>query len=113
MTHVLIRFDLEDYDSWKGTFEERTAIREENGCCGETLFARSDSERKVVLLAEWDSPENAKAYFDGADFRQAMRSAGVARKPDVTVLDAVEDVDVVTTDAESSEQESSSDEPDR
>lgn len=106
MTHILVRFDLEDYDSWKDAFEERRAVREENGCRGETLFARSDNHRKVVLLAEWDSPENAEAYFDGADFRQVMRSSGVARKPDVTVLDRIEDVDVVTADQEPSGEES-------
>lgn len=133
MTHVLLRFELEDYDSWKDTFEERTAVREENGCRDEMLFARFSNKRKVVLLAEWDSPENAEAYFDGADFRKAMRSSGVARKPDVTVLDRIEDVDLVspeqesseeetpeqesseeeTTKQESSEQEPSSDEPDQ
>lgn len=106
MTHILVRFDLEDYDSWKDAFEERRAVREENGCRGETLFARSDNHRKVVLLAEWDSSENAEAYFDGADFRQVMRGSGVARKPDVTVLDRIEDVDVVTAEQASAEEES-------
>jgi quinol monooxygenase YgiN len=110
MTHVLVRFDLEDYESWKDAFEDRTAVREENGCRDETLFARSGNHRKVVLLAEWDSPENAEAYFDGADFRQVMRNAGVVRKPDVTVLDRIEDIDAVTPEQEPTEEESADEE---
>lgn len=111
MTHVLVRFDLEDYDRWKEAFEERTAVREENGCLSETLFARSDNDRKVVLLAEWDSAERAEEYFDGAGFRDAMRSAGVVRKPDLTVLDLREDVDVVSADRASSAEASGDNDP--
>lgn len=123
MTHTVVRFDLEDFESWKDTFEARTGSREENGCLDETLFTRSDNRQKVVLLAEWDSAANAEAYFDGSDFRQAMRVSGVARKPTVTYLDRLEDIahvssdpDAATADSvnqEPSKGESSSDEPDQ
>lgn len=123
MTHVLVRYELEDVERWTDAFEERRAVREDRGCRDETLFARSDNDRKVVLLAEWDTAANAEAYFDGDDFRDAVRTAGVVRKPDVTVLDRVEDVDVVSVDRaavdeeppnrESADPESGPDEPDR
>lgn len=99
MTHVLVRFELEDFERWKDTFETRTGTREENGCLDETLFARSDNRQKVVLLAAWDSAANAEAYFDGSDFRQAMRSSGVARKPNVTYLDRLDDIAHVSAEA--------------
>lgn len=102
MTHVLVRFELEDFERWKDTFKTRADTREKHGCLDETLFARSDSSQKIVLLAEWDSAANAEAYFDGSDFRQAMRSSGVARKPSVTYLDRLDDIAHVSAETEAS-----------
>ena len=91
--HVLIRYRVEEFDRWKETFDDREEIRREHGWQSGSLFTRTDSEDRVVLLAEWDSAENAKAYFDATEFRRAMRDAGVASKPDVTPLKHVEDID--------------------
>lgn len=95
--HVLVKYELEDFEQWKAAFDERTSVREAHGWQGGQVFTRADSDRNVVLLAEWDSADNARAYFDGADFRQAMQNAGVNRKPDVTLLEYVEDAEPFST----------------
>lgn len=91
--HVLVRFRIEDFDRWKAAVDERAAVRAEHGCRGGSVFTRHDSNRRPVLLAEWDAAENAEAYFEGSDFESAMRDAGVKSKPDVTLLEHVDDLD--------------------
>ena len=90
--HLLVRYRVEEFDRWKETFDEREELRREHGWQGGSLFTRADSEDRVVLLAEWDSAENAEAYFESTEFRRAMRDAGVVSKPDVISLKHVEDI---------------------
>lgn len=92
--HVLVRFEVAEFERWKEAFDDRAAVRADHGCRGGSVFTRADSDRKVVLLAEWDDPERATAYFDGAEFRRAMTDAGVRRKPDVTVLEEAGEIPV-------------------
>lgn len=104
--HVLVRYRVEEFDRWKEAFDEREEIRRERGWQGGSLFTRADSEDRIVLLAEWDSAENAEAYFEDTGFRRAMQDAGVASKPDVTPLKHVEDVGGSESDDEGDDQES-------
>ena len=90
--HVLVRYRVEDFEDWKEAFDEREEIRREHGWQGGSLFTRDDNENRIVLLADWDSAENAEAYFESTEFRRAMQDAGVTSKPDVTPLKHVEDV---------------------
>lgn len=87
--YVLVRFRVEDFERWKAALDERAPVRAEHGCRGGTVFTRHDSDRRPVLLAEWDAAANAEAYFEGSDFEDAMRDAGVKTKPDVTLLEHV------------------------
>lgn len=112
MTYTLVRYDLADFEEWKAVFDERAPARAEHGWLGGQIFTRRGSEEKVVLLAEWESSEQAEAYFDSSEFRQDMKRAGVQRKPDVTVLEHVEDVPLVedeSLDADGSTGESADD----
>lgn len=92
--YALVHFRVEEFERWKAALDERAAVRAEHGCRGGTVFTRHDSDRRPVLLTEWDSREAAEAYFDGEDFEDAMRGAGVRNKPDVTLLEHVGDLDV-------------------
>lgn len=86
--HVLVRFEVAAFERWKEAFDDRAAVRADHGCRDTSVFTRADSDRKVVLLAEWDDAERAASYFDSTEFRRAMTDAGVQRKPDVTLLEA-------------------------
>lgn len=92
--HVLVRYEVEDFERWKAVFEERGSIRADHGWRGGSMFKRADSDDRVVLLAEWDTAENASAYFESGEFRRAMQEAGVGSKPDVTLLEHVQETDI-------------------
>ncbi|MCU4751137.1 antibiotic biosynthesis monooxygenase [Halobacteria archaeon AArc-curdl1] len=98
--YVLVRFEVAEFERWKEAFDDRAAVRAEHGCRGGSVFTRADSDRKVVLLAEWDDTDRAQEYFDSAEFRRAMTDAGVQRKPDVTVLEDAGEIPVELDDSE-------------
>lgn len=90
--HVLVRYEVEEFDRWKAAFEERAPIRREHGCEEVTVFTRHGSDDRVVVLASWNDAENARSYFESTAFRRAMQDAGVGSKPDVTLLERVDDI---------------------
>lgn len=91
--HVLVRYEIADFDRWKAAFEERASIRRQHGCREETVFNRAGSEDRVVVLASWNDAENPRSYYESTAFRRAMQDAGVGSKPDVTLLERVDDIE--------------------
>lgn len=94
MTRILIRHRVDDYDEWKPVFDEHRETREEYGVQGGQLFRTADDPDELVILFEWDSLENARAFVESDDLREAMERAGVVGEPEVRFLEKIEDVDV-------------------
>lgn len=90
--HVLTRYEVPDFAAWKAAFEERASVRQEHGCRGESVYTRVGSDNRVVVLATWDDADNATGYFESSEFKQAMQDAGVGSKPDITLLESIEDI---------------------
>ena len=107
--HVLVRYEVEEFDRWKAAFEERAPIRREHGCEEVTVFTRHGSDDRVVVLASWNDAENARSYFESTAFRRAMQDAGVGSKPDVTFLERVDDIELAVGEASDSALESGDD----
>ena len=65
MVNLLVQFEIDDFTTWKRDFfNNRAQIREAAGSRGATLFTREGNG--VVVLFDWDSAENALAYFASA-----------------------------------------------
>lgn len=87
MTHVLVRHRVEDYLTWKASFDSNAPARRAAGCLGTTVFHASDDPDNVVVLLEWDELHNAQQFARSDDLREAMERAGVVDAPDVMFLD--------------------------
>lgn len=88
MIYVIAQLKLESYDKWKPLFNERSAMRKENGAKEANLFRNSDDPNEVVILFKWDNKENAKKYVESATLLEALQKAGI-KKLKVTYLDEV------------------------
>lgn len=93
MATVLARFDVEDFERWRTTFDERSEQRREHGWQGGRLFTVRDKPGKVIVLMEWESADAAVEFYESGESRRLLQDAGVKRKPDLTPLDHVEDFD--------------------
>jgi len=92
MTHVLVRFTVEDLAKWKPVFEEAGALRKSFGSMGVRAFSKSDSPNEVTILGEYEDRAKAQQMFQSLEFREATQRAGVKGPPEVTFLDEVVDL---------------------
>jgi heme-degrading monooxygenase HmoA len=82
-----VQHTVEEYDTWKSQFDGNAASRQASGSRGGVVLRNADDANQVVVLLEWDSLENARAFAESDDLRQAMQRAGVVGRPRVTFLD--------------------------
>jgi heme-degrading monooxygenase HmoA len=90
MPYILVQHTVEDYDTWKPVFDEHGANRQDRGSKGGIVLRNADDANQIVILLEWDSLEDARAFAGSEDLRQAMQRAGVVSRPSVTFLDAAD-----------------------
>lgn len=94
MSNILLRLSVADYAKWKPVFDEYASVRKTSGSRGGRLFRNADNPNEVLILWDWDTRENAQAFFTSQGLRETMQRAGVTGRPDVYYLDEVERVAV-------------------
>jgi heme-degrading monooxygenase HmoA len=92
--YLLVRANVDDYESWKPGFDEHAATREENGSKGGRLFRSADDPNEVVIILEWNGLEEARRFAQSEDLREAMQRHGVVGQPDIYFLEEVDEVPV-------------------
>ena len=94
MPYLLVRANVEDYETWKPGFDEHAATREENGSKGGNLFRSADDPNEVVIILAWNDLEEARRFASSEDLREAMQRHGVVGQPDIYFLEEIEKVPV-------------------
>lgn len=89
MSHVLVRFTVEDLAKWKSVFEEASGLRKSFGSMGVHAFSKADGPSEVVVLGEYADREKAMQMFQSREFREATARAGVKGPPEVSFLNEV------------------------
>ncbi|WP_435359045.1 hypothetical protein [Haloarchaeobius sp. DFWS5] len=93
MVTVLGRETVEDIEVWKRALHESADRRKEHGSMeastGYRVFTVSDDPNELVFLFEWDSIENARAYFDSSETAVIVEEAGVLER-EISFLDEAE-----------------------
>ena len=87
MAHMMIHHQVADYAAWKVAFDEHDATRREYGGGDYMLFNSVDNPNEVVVVFEWDSMDNARAFSESAELREAMQQAGVTGPPTVVYME--------------------------
>jgi heme-degrading monooxygenase HmoA len=90
MAHLLVHHQVGDFDTWKAAFDQHDATRRASGGGNYMLFRSADDPNEVVVVFEWDSVENARAFSTSDDLREAMQRAGVAGPPTIVYMDQYE-----------------------
>ncbi len=87
MTSVLIKHPVEDYAKWKDAFDSFLDNRKAGGEKSYTICRPIDEPNNIVILFEWNSIENAQAFLDSQDLKEAMQKAGVTGPPEITIME--------------------------
>ena len=87
MTTVLIKHPIEDYAKWKTAFDAFIEFRKAGGEQSFHVSRTVNDPNTLVILFEWDNAENAMAFLDSTDLKEAMQEAGVLGPPEITMME--------------------------
>jgi hypothetical protein len=87
VAHLLIRHKVKDYAAWKATFDEFIETRRAGGEKSWQIWHPQDDPSNLVVLFEWDSIGNARAFLANPDLKGAMEAGGVVEPPEAYFLE--------------------------
>jgi heme-degrading monooxygenase HmoA len=90
MTYLLGKSTVTDFEEWQTSFHNIDSYRTEHGQRGYQAFQSVADPNEVVVLFEWDENEDPRAFFESEEMRDKMAEAGVTGRPDMTVLELVD-----------------------
>lgn len=88
MAHLAVRHHVRDYAAWKRVFDEFAPTRRAGGEIDYQIYHVDDDRNNIIVLMEWDSIANAKAFTASDALREAMGNAGVDSEPVIFYLNA-------------------------
>lgn len=90
MTYLFGNSSVEDFESWQSTFHKNESYRTEHGERGYQIFQSVVDPNEVTVLFEWDDHEDPLAFFESEEMRKRMAEAGLKGRPDMTVVELVD-----------------------
>lgn len=96
MATLLVELKVRDYDMWRGAFERDAGGRQQAGVRRYRIFRPVDDEHAVMLEADFDDAQQARAFLDvmrtkvWPDPEKAPAKLGAAR---TNILELVESHD--------------------
>jgi heme-degrading monooxygenase HmoA len=89
MAKLLVHHKVEDYTAWRKVFDESTGIRTRFGSTGHEVYRSPNDPNELTILTYWGDVNQARAYAQSAELKEAMQNAGVISQPDVMFLQEV------------------------
>ncbi len=87
MTTLAVRHTVQDFDTWKTAFDAHQAVRRGHGATGHRVLR--DGQDLLVLI-DFDTPEQAGAFTADPSLKEAMADAGLSSDPDITIREETE-----------------------
>ena len=87
MAKLIVRHKLNDYDQWKSVYDATQDMVPKWGGGSMSVFRNVDDGNEVVVIGEFESVEKARGFMESDELKEAMKEAGVAERPDVTIVE--------------------------
>lgn len=89
--------DEGDFDAWQARFEAQVELRKAAGCRGVRRMRGVENPRELVVIFDWDTIENAKAFVGLKTTEKPelldRREDGDAPKLDIVFVDELPALD--------------------
>jgi len=82
---LLVRHEVEDYAAWRSAYESVDGLRKEHGCTDAEVLVDPADKQDVYVLHRFPTAEQAQAFADSAELREAMGGAGVKGAPRIEI----------------------------
>lgn len=89
---LIVEHRVRDLEAWKAVFEEHAAVRQKYGATGHIIYRSLDDPTTVIVLNEFPSLEQAKAFAADPSLKDAMERGGVVSEPRITWAEEVDRV---------------------
>jgi len=87
MVYLFIRHRVRDYGAWNAVFDGLIETRRAGGEKSWQIWHPDNDTNNLILLFEWDSLDNAKAFVANPELKTAMEDAGLVEAPEVYFLE--------------------------
>jgi hypothetical protein len=88
---IHIRHRVEDYPKWKEGFDQTAEFKRSLGWKAYRLFAIEGDNTHVLVMEEFETAEQAREFIRSEYLREAMGRAGVSDKPDIQMVEVLEE----------------------
>jgi hypothetical protein len=77
MTTTFVRHHVADYDAWRRVYDSVAGLQRGGGVTDKAVYRAADDADDVLVMHQFGSAEQARAFFENPDLRAAMQEAGV------------------------------------
>lgn len=91
MAKVFVKHKVKDYAKWKKTFDDFVAQRRAGGERSYSIGHVPNEPNVLCLTFDWDSIENANAFFGSEELRETMQEATVTDVPEIFTFEITEE----------------------
>ena len=84
MTVLAVRHTVADYTTWKTGYDHHGASRKEHGVISDQVLQSAEDPNNLLVLLEFGSMADAKAFANDPALKEAMSKAGVIGEPDIS-----------------------------
>ncbi len=91
MVQIFVHHKVEDYAKWRKVFDEMDGVRRSMGQTGMRVYHTTASPNEIVTITDWGTADQARAYAQSPDLKEAMQHAGVISQPDVLFLEELKE----------------------
>ncbi len=86
MAYMMGRVTVENYDTFRETFDGRAEMRKAAGALSSKVFQSVDDPNEVIIEIEFPTVEAAKAHQTSQGLRDAQERAGAKEAPRTLVV---------------------------
>ena len=77
MTTTFVLHTVADYDAWRQVYDGVAGLQARGGVTDQAVYQAADNPNSVLVMHEFGSAEEAHAFFENAELREAMGEGGV------------------------------------
>lgn len=73
---IIVKRNLNDYDSWKNLVSTGNESRKEKGSKGMSVLRSAKNPNEIYLIVDWDDTKSYKDYFKLPEVQKALSETG-------------------------------------
>jgi hypothetical protein len=82
---MVVQHPVKDFDAWRVEYDKAQPIRDRHGVMDATVFRNCDEPNLVTGLHWFSSVDEAQAFADDPDLKDAMARSGVIGPPRIEI----------------------------